>query len=224
MIRYFFILAVVIFGTQTSIASDLNWIKPEELRFSVGYPYLSIHSDRPEHTKDFLGISIGGIVRYEINEDSRLDIVIDVSYFPEREDLLVAPDSRVVEGTASIRTNHYSVLYSRKLFEFDHGNLWGSLGPTMGIQTIKFKSFKENNLGINTVNRFRTRNLGGRGGLTYSPKSSSLQYELAYYYLTQNQYSIIDDSSLDASIVRQDETVRDEPNWTIMASVTLLVF
>lgn len=194
------------------------------LYFTMGYPYVNLQSNTAEYGKDYLGLSIGAIMEYQVDEVSSIDISINASYYPERESMRIAPDGKVVKGRASLLTSFYSLSYSKLLGYYKSDSIIFSVGPSIGIHTLNYDRFNVNNTDISAKNRVRIRNHGLRTSLKIKSKDLNKFFEVAYYYMLLDKYTIIDDATLDAQSVREDNTAANDSSWSIIFNLGLRIF
>ena len=195
-----------------------------KLYFNIGYPYVSLQSNTAKYDNDYLGLSIGAVMEYQMDELSSLDISINASYFPERESLTIAPNNNVVTGKGSLLTSFYALSYSRIISTYKSDSIIFSIGPSIGVHTINYDKFVVNNTSISAKNRVRIRNHGARTSLKVRTKDLNKYFEIVYYYMLQDKYTVIDDATLDAQSVREDRAVANDSSWSLIFNLGFRIF
>lgn len=213
----------VLFSAQSSFSQSIDLDHPK-LFFSVGYPFISVQSNEPQSGRDFLSLSIGATMEYQLAKKSSVGFVLDASYTPDRKNILIDPNGRKLSGSSSLLSSYYSLVYSHDVGKDKDDNFILSIGPTIGLHTLDFDEFEENNTRVNSKNRVRLRNYGARFAVKSKDKDTSNYWELAYYYLINNHYTIIDDSSNDAGAVFEDSSVANDVSWSILINYGMRIF
>lgn len=215
------LLALAFISTTNAQSIDIDHPK---LFFSVGYPFISVQSNEPKSGRDFLSLSIGATMEYQVAKKSSVGFVLDASYTPDRKNILIDPNGRKLSGSSSLLSSYYSLVYSHDVGKDKENNFILSFGPTIGLHTLDFDEFEENNTRVNTKNRVRLRNYGARFSIKSKDKDTNNYWEVAYYYLRNNHYTIIDDASNDAGAVYEDSSVANDVSWSILINYGMRIF
>lgn len=218
MNRFILLLA---FFTSNVFAAKIEYPK---LYFAMGLPAIEIQKNSPEVFEDFVAINIGSVLQYDLSEKSAIGVIIDASYTPKRKDLKVENNNQDIIGDTSLLVSFYSVTYSQKIAKFPNHNLWLSAGPTLGLYTLQFDNFKVNDTDITDVNRIRVRNAGYRIALKYMDENRRRYLEIAYYKVVEEKFTVIDDSSLDAESIREDDSIDRRSNQAIIINYGFRLF
>lgn len=207
MIKTCFLLILISFN-----ASAISLASPE-LYFNIGTNFISVGSNRPMYLEDFASANIGSTLEYRIGTNSAFNLQIDASYTPNRRRVLLKKDGKRIKGDTDLLTSVYSLNYAYMFSKIDHEEWYVQGGPAMGLYTLDFYDFEENGTEIDRINRIRVRNYGARLALRRRNDDRNNFIELAYFYMIQNQLTVIDDSSLDAEAVLKDDTIERDITW-----------
>lgn len=220
--KYTFVFAFFLY--LFPFKSDAATVEYPKLYFAIGIPMVEIQENKPEIPEDYLGLNIGSKLQYNFDEENSMNIVIDASYTPNRRDMKISNDGADIKGDTSLLVSFYALTYMRKIAKFPNHNLWLSLGPAMGLYTLDYNNFETNDTDITEVNRIRVRNHGYRIALQYMDEARRRFIELAYYRMTEESLTVIDDSSLDATSIREDHSVDRRSNRAIFVNFGFRLF
>ncbi|MBD64820.1 MAG: hypothetical protein CME62_06415 [Halobacteriovoraceae bacterium] len=194
------------------------------LYFAVGIPYIEIQGNHPARARDFTALNIGSTLQYNISEEGSIGLVIDASYTPDRKDMKIKENYETVEGDTSLLTSFYSLVYMQRFAHFENHRLWFTLGPTLGLYTLDFRTLHQNEADISTVNRVRVRNHGYRVSFKLMNKDRKTFYELAFYSVEEEKFTIIDDSSNDAEELYEVQSQQRRTNQAIILNYGFRLF
>ncbi len=215
MIKYFILTMLF----STAFANVDNKLR---VYFRGGYILQDIAGNRPEKGGDYFSFLVGGHVHYQINSQLLLGLDATVAFAPFRDSTRVEIDNEEIKGDAFIRTNYYSLpLYYRP-------EGWKSyylgMGPALTLNHIQYRNFSKNEPGIEKKNKLLLKNVGIVTGVKKFLEDNISFVEANMFVVYWDEFFLVNDSSLDAQVIEEDESLEKRINFTISLSVGALVF
>jgi hypothetical protein len=218
--RIFFSLFIYFFTTLCALGIERG------LYFKLGYPYLKAKYNDQKTFEDYLNIHLGVDYIFYSTDSQFLSVLSEFSYSPSRDDLELQLEQGYTKGNGSFRTNYFGLNYSRKIYDAGQGQdykVYIGLAPIIAQSTIKFNHLKRNDSGIKTKNKITLREYGIKLSVLLS-KYEDCFWEFSYFALRSTGFSIVEDSSLDTSVMKTEDKFSSKTNQSFILSYNFNIF
>ncbi|MCO4753735.1 MAG: hypothetical protein KC478_04600 [Bacteriovoracaceae bacterium] len=187
-----------------------------------GYTLQDIGGNRPRKEGDFISALVGGHIHYRLSAHSLVGLNATVAFAPFRQNTRVELEDKEILGDAFIRTNYYSLPFYYRPSSWDKYYL--GLGPALTLNHIQYKNFEVNEAKIKKRNRLLLKNVGVVAGLKrfFSKDESFVEANLFLVYW--DELYLVDNSSLDAQVLQEDDNLKERINFSVSFSFGTLIF
>jgi len=204
----------------TSAFADLDNRLRVYLR--TGYILQDIAGNRPQKGGDFLSLLVGGHVHYTLGSQTLIGLNATVAFAPFRDSTRIEINEEEIRGDAFIRTNYYSLPFYYRPEEWK--NYYLGIGPALTLNHIQYKNFSKNEAGIEKRNKLLLKNVGIVTGVKKFLEDNISFIEANMFVVYWDEFFLVNDSSLDAQVIEEDESLEKRINFTLSLSYGALVF
>ena len=212
-------LAWFLIFSASSLQADEK--DPFKIYFNGGYSNMNIAGNHPLYWEEYVSLIVGGQLQLRLSEKTLLSFNAQVAYAPNRRKLRLKLGTKErIEGEASLRINYYGLTLLGKVAD----DLYLLFGPALSLNHVMYQEFTENHSEVEIPNKIMFKNIGLTGGARHYFNNEDSYLEISTFWMKRDEYYLVDDTSLDAKKIEEDDDPLKQYNFTVAVSYGMLVF